>query len=266
MTEIVSNMLFNVVAMVMWAAPLGAFGAIALTVGKWKRRSGPLSRSRGSNAYIMLAGTSYAHLHIVGQPVGEPMEHVAADVNDEGGPVLIESPEIQMARAIAAGPKEITDQARIMGSDAQGNRIVLREGNNDFICQPGKPQFVAQPATCYTVNSKPRITYMLAGATQRSISDPDDTTSTPRNRSTLDDHDAVRCQNHGFAGHLQYGGLYHVGGNSLCPPAHHGEAIDQDAGVRSNGVRASSRRRSRAVLISPPPRLVARRRRQWHRA
>jgi hypothetical protein len=84
-----------------------------------------------------------------------------------------------MARAIAAGPKEITDQARIMGTDAEGNRIVLREGNNDFICQPGKPQFVAQPASCYTTNSKPRITYMLAGATQRSISDPDDKTSAP---------------------------------------------------------------------------------------
>ena len=84
-----------------------------------------------------------------------------------------------MARAIAAGPKEITDQARIMGFDAQGNRIVLREGNGDFICQPGKPQFVAQPASCYTMNSKPRITYMLAGATQRSISDRDDKTSPP---------------------------------------------------------------------------------------
>ena len=124
----------------------------------------------------MWAGTPYAHLHIIGQPAGTPMEHVAARTQDEGGP---ESVEIQMARAIAAGPKEITDQARIMGTDAQGNRIVLREGNNDFICQPGKPQFVAQPASCYTINAKPRITYMLAGATQRSISDPDDKTSTP---------------------------------------------------------------------------------------
>ena len=53
------------------------------------------------------------------------------------------------------------------------------EGNGDFICQPGKPQFVAQPASCYTTNSKPRITYMLVGATQRSISDRDDKTSTP---------------------------------------------------------------------------------------
>jgi hypothetical protein len=66
-----------------------------------------------------------------------------------------------------------------MGFDAQGNRFVLREGNGDFICQPGKPQFVAQPASCYTTNSKPRITYMLAGATQRSISDRDDKTSPP---------------------------------------------------------------------------------------
>jgi hypothetical protein len=143
------------------------------------KTTGLSAASKATGAYIMLAGTPYAHLHIMGQPVGTPMEHVAVHMEDEGGPVSVESTEIQMARAIAAGPKEITDQARIMGTDAQGNRIVLREGNNDFICQPGKPQFVAQPASCYTTNSKPRITYMLAGATQRSISDPDDKTSAP---------------------------------------------------------------------------------------
>jgi hypothetical protein len=143
------------------------------------KTTGLSATSKDTGAYIMLAGTPYAHLHIMGQPVGTPMEHLATDMQDEGGPVSIESPEIQMARAIAAGPREITDQARIMGTDAQGNRIVLREGNSDFICQPGKPQFVAQPASCYTVNSKPRITYMLAGATQRSISDRNDKTSPP---------------------------------------------------------------------------------------
>jgi hypothetical protein len=143
------------------------------------KTTGLSATSKETGAYIVGAGTPYAHLHIMGQPVGAPMEHVAVHMLDEGSPVSVESPEIQMARAIAAGPKEITDQARIMGTDAEGNRIVLREGNNDFICQPGKPQFVAQPASCYTVNSKPRITYMLAGATQRSISDPDDKTSTP---------------------------------------------------------------------------------------
>jgi hypothetical protein len=143
------------------------------------KTTGLSAASKNTGAYIMLASTPYAHLHIMGRPVGTPMEHVAVHMEDEGGPVSVESIEIQMARAIAAGPKEITDQARIMGTDAQGNRIVLREGNNDFICQPGKPQFVAQPASCYTTNSKPRITYMLAGATQRSISDPDDKTSAP---------------------------------------------------------------------------------------
>jgi hypothetical protein len=143
------------------------------------KTTGLSATRKDTGAYIMGAGTPYAHLHIMGQPVGAPMEHLAVNMLDEGGPVLVESSEIQMARAIAAGPKEITDQARIIGSDAQGNRIVLREGNNDFICQSGKPQFVAQPASCYTVNSKPRVTYMLAGATQRSISDPDDKTSAP---------------------------------------------------------------------------------------
>jgi hypothetical protein len=141
--------------------------------------TGLSSTPKDTGAYIMRAGTPYAHLHIMGQSVGAPVEHVAAEMLDEGGPVLVESTEIQMARALAAGPREITEQARIMGTDAQGNRIVLREGNNNFICQPGKPQFVAQPATCYTLNSKPRITYMLAGATQRSISDPDDKISAP---------------------------------------------------------------------------------------
>jgi len=143
------------------------------------KTTGLSGTSKDTGAYINLAGTPYAHLHIMGHPVGSPVEHLAGNMLDDGAPWSVEPPEIQMARAIAAGPKEITDQARIMGFDAQGNRIVLREGNDDFICQPGKPQFVAQPATCYTMNSKPRITYMLAGATQRSIVDRDDKTSPP---------------------------------------------------------------------------------------
>jgi hypothetical protein len=143
------------------------------------KTTGLSATSKDTGAYIRLAGTPYAHLHVMGQPAGPPMEPVYVHALDGEGPGPVESSEIQMARAIAAGPKEITAQARIMGIDAQGNRIVLREGNPDFICQPGKPQFVAQPASCYTTNSKPRVTYMLAGATQRSISDRDDKTSTP---------------------------------------------------------------------------------------
>jgi hypothetical protein len=143
------------------------------------KTTGLSATRKDTGAYINWAGTPYAHLLVMGQPVGTPVEHPAANMPDGGGPASVESSEIQMARAIAAGPKEITDQARMMGTDAEGKRIVLREGNNDFICQPGKPQFVAQPATCYTINAKHRIVYMLAGATQRSVSDPDDKTSQP---------------------------------------------------------------------------------------
>jgi hypothetical protein len=142
-------------------------------------KTGLPATPKDTGAYIVAAGTPYAHLHIMGQPVGAPIEHLANHMLDEGEPVTIEPSEIQIARAIAAGPKEITDQARIMGFDAEGKRIVLREGNSNFICQPGMPRIVAQPATCYTTDSKPRIIYMLAGATQRSASDPSDKTSPP---------------------------------------------------------------------------------------
>src|SRR5712672_1669960 len=186
------------------------------------KTTGLSATSKDTGAYIMWAGTPYAHLHIMGQPVGTPMEHVAVYMQDDGGAGSVESSEIQMARAIAAGPKEITDQARIMGTDAQGNRIVLREGNNDFICQPGKPQLVA-----------PHHLHACGRDAAQHIRSRRQDQHSPRNRSTLDGHDAVRSQNHGVASHLQrYGGVYYVGGNPLCPPAHHGEAVDR---VQSGG-------------------------------
>jgi hypothetical protein len=143
------------------------------------KATGLSATPKDAGAFIMAAGTPYAHLHIMGSPVGAPMEHLADHMQDEGGPVTVEPQDVQMARAIAAGPAEITGSAQIMGFDPEGKRIVLREGSNGFICQPGMPQFVAQPATCYTTESKPRIVYMLAGATQRSITDPDDKKSPP---------------------------------------------------------------------------------------
>jgi hypothetical protein len=88
-----------------------------------------------------------------------------------------ESAEIQIARAISAGPKHVTDGARINGTDAQGKPIVLREGDNGFVCNAGSLTIVAQPPQCNSTRSKPTLTYMLAGATQRSVTDPNDKTS-----------------------------------------------------------------------------------------
>src|SRR5687768_18153035 len=61
---------------------------------------------------------------------------------EEGIGAAGESKEAQIARAIAAGPEHVTDLARIEGSDAQGKKIVLREGSNGFTCLPGNPQVV----------------------------------------------------------------------------------------------------------------------------
>jgi hypothetical protein len=102
--------------------------------------------------------------------------------------------EAQIARAMSAGPPEIARFAKIVARDAQGHSVVLREGYNTFTCMPGNPNVIGQPAMCADgpsmqwfadfaahkpkpTNTVPGITYMLAGATQRSDSDPYDHTS-----------------------------------------------------------------------------------------
>jgi hypothetical protein len=80
--------------------------------------------------------------------------------------------------------------------DRDGKITVLLTGANSFTCMPGDPKGVGLPAMCEDEvsmqwsrdfaqhkpkpsNTIPGITYMLAGATQRSDSDPYDTTSNP---------------------------------------------------------------------------------------
>jgi hypothetical protein len=83
-----------------------------------------------------------------------------------------------------------------MEKDPQGKMTVLRAGTNGFTCMPGDPTGIGMPAMCEDkasnewsmdfaahkpkpTNTVPGITYMLAGATQRSDSDPYDNTSEP---------------------------------------------------------------------------------------
>jgi hypothetical protein len=107
-----------------------------------------------------------------------------------------ESAQTKIARAMTAGPLDIARSARIVDTDAHGKMVVLRGGNNGFTCMPGNPKVIGEPAMCADeasiqwaadfkahkpkpANTVPGITYMLAGATQRSDSDPYDTTSPP---------------------------------------------------------------------------------------
>jgi hypothetical protein len=105
-----------------------------------------------------------------------------------------DSTQVKIARAMSAGPTEVAKAARIVDTDAQGNTVVLREGSNGFACMPGNPKVIGEPPMCVDAassqwfadakahkprptNTVPGITYMLAGATQRSDSDPNDKTS-----------------------------------------------------------------------------------------
>jgi hypothetical protein len=107
-----------------------------------------------------------------------------------------ETTQEKIARAMSAGPDNISKSARIVDTDAQGNKVILREGSNGFTCMPGNPNVVGEPPMCMDAasmqwasdfrahkpkptNNVPGITYMLAGATQRSDSDPYDATSPP---------------------------------------------------------------------------------------
>jgi hypothetical protein len=96
---------------------------------------------------------------------------------------------------MSAGPTGVAKSVRIIDTNAHGT-VVLREGNDGFTCMPGNPHAVGNPPTCADAAAmqsfadfkaqkakptltQPGIVYMLAGATQRSDTDPYDTTSPP---------------------------------------------------------------------------------------
>jgi hypothetical protein len=124
------------------------------------------------------------------------VSHAESKISHNGIPASTDMTQEKIARAMSAGPDDISNSARIVDTDAQGNRVILREGSNGFTCMPGNPNVVGEPPMCMDAasmqwasdfrahkpkptNSVPGITYMLAGATQRSDSDPYDATSSP---------------------------------------------------------------------------------------
>ena len=187
-----TNTVLGIIYMQAGATELGTSGQVEKVGPQWiitwpfdPEASGLSATKKKSGAYIRWAGTPYAHLNVMGQAVGPPTQHLASDhaghmpamgVHDgsEKSAPSNESIEVQMARAISAGPKHVTDGARLLGVDAAGKEIVLREGNNGFVCKAGSLRIVADPPTCRSTKSRPAIWYMLAGATQRSVTDPDD--------------------------------------------------------------------------------------------
>ena len=107
-----------------------------------------------------------------------------------------ESTQAKIQRALSAGPPNVTKEATVAEADTKGRLKILRPGTNDFTCMPGDPKGVGMPPMCEDkvamqwnsdfethkpkpTTTGPGIEYMLAGATQRSDSDPFDKTSPP---------------------------------------------------------------------------------------
>lgn len=102
----------------------------------------------------------------------------------------------KIRRAMLAGPSSVTAEATVAEMDHQGNLTVLRPGKNDWVCVPGDQNIVGRADMAIDpiamiwwkdllarkpkpTNPSPGLTYMLNGATQRSFTDPFDTTSPP---------------------------------------------------------------------------------------
>lgn len=102
--------------------------------------------------------------------------------------------EAKIRRALLAGPAGLTKDATVIDRDAAGNVIVLRQGTNKWICMPGDENKIGDPPMCADpvamqwfadakarkpkpTNTTPGMAYMLCGATQRSNTNPFDTTS-----------------------------------------------------------------------------------------
>ena len=145
-----------------------------------RRRLGVLSVVFATLAIGGIGARAAAQRHALQQSTMSPEEFTKAKI----------------ARAMSAAPPDIAKDATIVELNFLGKMTVLRQGTNGFTCMPGDPAGVGQPAMCEDeasmqwskdfaehkpkpTNTVPGITYMLAGATQRSDSDPYDTTSKP---------------------------------------------------------------------------------------
>jgi hypothetical protein len=110
---------------------------------------------------------------------------VSDDINEE-----------RIRRARLAGPAAVTGEATVAELGLGGALTVLRKGTNHWVCVPGNENLIGQADMCLDpmgmqwmldvmarkpkpTNATPGLIYMLNGATQRSYTDPFDTTSPP---------------------------------------------------------------------------------------
>ena len=113
-----------------------------------------------------------------------------------GAATAPEAASVKIARALSAGPPNITAHAAVMDIDAKGKMTMLRKGTNGWTCIAGHAGVVGDDPMCADApsmqwagdwmahkpkptNTKPGVVYMLAGGTDWSATDPYATKGTP---------------------------------------------------------------------------------------
>src|SRR4029077_7187794 len=111
----------------------------------------------------------------------------------EGERMTEEIKKEKIRRAMLAGPPEGTADATVGEFDHLGNLTVLRPGTNEWVCVPGDESIIGKvdmardpmgmvwfkdllARKLKPTNTSPGLIYMPNGATQRSFTDPFDTT------------------------------------------------------------------------------------------
>jgi hypothetical protein len=65
------------------------------------------------------------------------------------------STQVQIAGAVLAAPAELRDGAAVLGWDAQGKLVKIREGKNELICLATDPTKTAFNVACYHKDLEP---------------------------------------------------------------------------------------------------------------
>jgi len=143
--------------------------------------SGPMTEAFSRRKFMSVAAVSGVALASLGAAT-------------EGERMTEEIKKEKIRRAMLAGPSEVTADATVGEFDHLGNLTVLRPGTNEWVCVPrdeniiGKVDMALDPMGMVwfkdllarkpkPTNTSPGLIYMLNGATQRSFTDPFDTTS-----------------------------------------------------------------------------------------
>jgi hypothetical protein len=66
--------------------------------------------------------------------------------------------EAQISAAVMAAPEDIRAEATVLGFDADGNVVTLREGSNNMVCLADDPNSPGFNAACYHKDLEPFMT------------------------------------------------------------------------------------------------------------